>query len=226
MAITEQLLLDLTRAQQQIRDLDSEIDSLLQPVTVPVDIDAGAAVTELRRDLSQVDATIDLDVDGLAEVGRARREAGILADEFSDARREADRVADEARRIKTEVNQANTGLGGFAAGARTLVTTLAAFQGFRTAFNFLSEGVQDSAALAESLNRVNVLFGELSDDVVRFSQNSTAALVLTQREALDAVATFGGLADVVGLTREQSVEFGTTLTDLSADLASFGDTIR
>jgi hypothetical protein len=41
---------------------------------------------------------------------------------------------------------------------------------------------------------------------------------------LDAVGTFAGLANVVGLTREESVEFGTTLTDLAADLASFGDT--
>lgn len=224
MAITEQLLLDLTRAQQQIRDLDNEIDSLLQPVTVPVDIDAGGAVTELRRDLSNVDATIDVDVDGLAEVGRASREAGILADEFEEARREADRVADEARRIKNEVNDAGDGVGSFATKARGLVGALAAFEGLRQTLRFIGEGVQDSAALTESLNRVDVLFGNLADSVVTFSQESTAALVLTQREALDAVATFGGLANTVGLTQREAVEFGTTLTDLSADLASFGDT--
>lgn len=224
MAVTEQLILDLSRAQAQIRDLDRELDSLLQPVTVPVELDASDDIARLRRDLSSVDATVDIDVSGLQAIDEAADDANRLEQEFSEARAEAAKVADQAERVKRELRAADNATVGFAGRVGQIATALAAFQGARAAFDFLSAGVQDAAALGESINRINILFGDLSGEIISFSENSTAALVLTQRELLDAVGTFAGLANVVGLTREESVEFGTTLTDLAADLASFGDT--
>ena len=88
--------------------------------------------------------------------------------------------------IKREVNDAGDGVTSFASKARGLVGALAAFEGLRQTFRFIAEGVQDAAALGESLNRINVLFGDLGSEIIDFSENSTAALVLTQREALDA----------------------------------------
>jgi hypothetical protein len=224
MAVTEQLILDLSRAQAQIRDLDRELDSLLKPVQVPVELDASDDIARLRRDLASVDATVDIDVSGLQAIDEAADDANRLEQEFSQARAEAAKVADQADRIKRELREADNATVGFGGRVGEIATALAAFQGARAAFDFLSEGVQDAAALGESINQVNVLLGESAASVIAFSESSNAALVLTQQEVLAAVGRFAGLANTVGLTQDQAATFGTTLTDLAADLASFKDT--
>ncbi len=224
MAVTEQVILDLSRAQAQIRDLDREFQTLAAPITVDVQLDADDDITRLRRDLSNVDATVDIDVTGLQAIDEAADDANRLEREFSQARAEADKVADQAERVKRELREADRASRGFGAGLKSAVVALGGFAALRGAFSFVAQGVQDFASTGESISRIGVLFGDLADNAIRFSESSTAGLALTQREALDAIATFGGLAQVVGLNQEAALEYGTTLTSLAVDLASFGDT--
>jgi hypothetical protein len=75
--------------------------------------------------------------------------------------------------------------------------------------------------LAETKNKVSVVFGSMSDDVMKWSANSDRALGLSQQKALDAVGTFGAMGDSAGLSADQNLKWSKSLVHLSSDWSSF-----
>lgn len=77
--------------------------------------------------------------------------------------------------------------------------------------------------LDESMNKVNVVFGDSADAVVKFSENAATALGISQARALEATGTFGNLFVTMGLGQEDAASMSTELAQLAADLASFNN---
>lgn len=75
--------------------------------------------------------------------------------------------------------------------------------------------------LSETKNKVNVVFGSMSEDVMRWSQTSDRALGLSQQKALDAVGTFGAMADSAGMSAAENIKWSQSLVQLSSDWSSF-----
>jgi hypothetical protein len=77
--------------------------------------------------------------------------------------------------------------------------------------------------LDETKNKVNVVFGSMSADVLAWSENSATALGQSQEQALAAAATYGNLFVAMGLGQGPAADMSTSLVGLASDLASFNN---
>ena len=81
--------------------------------------------------------------------------------------------------------------------------------------------IKFASDMQESLNKVNVAFGESATQVVNWSKNSVNSMGLASGSALEFASTFGDMATSMGLSQSASVSMSTSLVQLGADLASF-----
>jgi len=73
----------------------------------------------------------------------------------------------------------------------------------------------------ESLNKVNVSFGESSKEVQAFAKTTIDSFGIAEGSALDMAALFGDMGTSMGLTQKQAAGMSTSLVGLAGDLASF-----
>lgn len=84
--------------------------------------------------------------------------------------------------------------------------------------------VESASNLEETKNKVAVLFGDMSDEMLAWSQNSATAFGQSQQAALDGAATFATFGSAADLAGEDLANFATQNTELASDLASFFNT--
>jgi hypothetical protein len=77
--------------------------------------------------------------------------------------------------------------------------------------------------LGESMSKVKVVFGDASDAVVKWSEDSATAFGMSQQQALEAVGTYGNLFSAFGVGAQESGKMSKSLVGLAADLASFNN---
>ena len=85
------------------------------------------------------------------------------------------------------------------------------------------EAVNAASDMEESLSKVGVVFGDLSDEVVAWSETSAESFGLSQQAALEAAGTFGNLFTAMNLPADAAAEMSTELVQLAGDLASFNN---
>ena len=90
--------------------------------------------------------------------------------------------------------------------------------GAATAFTGMFKAASD---LNENLNKTDVVFGELSDDVTAWSKTTLDSFGIAQSSALEMASYFGDMATSMGLTNEQAAEMGKQLVGRAGDMASF-----
>jgi hypothetical protein len=86
------------------------------------------------------------------------------------------------------------------------------------------DSVKSASDLTESMSKVEVIFGEVSAEIVQFSKIASRNLGLSQKAALDAASTFAVFGKGAGLTGKELTKFSKDLTTLSSDFASFFNT--
>src|SRR3990172_9582882 len=83
--------------------------------------------------------------------------------------------------------------------------------------------VKAASDLEETRNKVSVVFGEMSEDVLAWGEDSAQAFGQSKQQALEAARTFGNLFTSMGLGKDKSAEMSKGLVELAADLASFNN---
>lgn len=73
----------------------------------------------------------------------------------------------------------------------------------------------------ESLNKVNVAFGQASGEVREFAKTTLQQFGIAQGTALDMAALFGDMSTSMGLSVDAAADLSTSLVGLAGDLASF-----
>lgn len=96
-------------------------------------------------------------------------------------------------------------------------------QGTRAAAGLIIDSVDAAGDLSESINKVNVVFGESAAAVQKWSEGSATAFGQSRQQALEAVGTFGNLFDAMGMAEAQTGDMATSLVELASDLASFNN---
>jgi uncharacterized membrane protein len=81
--------------------------------------------------------------------------------------------------------------------------------------------VKLASDLEEANNKVEVAFGSSSDKIKKWAETSIDKMGLAKGQALDSAALYGDMATGMGLSQEKAASMAMTLTQLSADLASF-----
>jgi len=89
---------------------------------------------------------------------------------------------------------------------------------------FLNDAAGKASDLEEAQSKVNVVFGEGSDQVTKWAEGSAEGFLLSKSAALEAAGTYGNLFQAFGIGRESATEMSTTLVELAADMASFNNT--
>lgn len=83
--------------------------------------------------------------------------------------------------------------------------------------------VDAASDLDESMNKVNVVFGESAQAVIDFSSTAATELGMSQQAALEAAGTFGNLFVSMGMGVGPAEDMSTGLVQLAADLGSFNN---
>ena len=94
----------------------------------------------------------------------------------------------------------------------------------RKGVGLLKESVGLASDLAETSSKVGEVFGKNAAGIKKWAANSNAALVSTEKSVLDVVSGFNILLGNKGVNGQQGRKMSKTLTNLSADLASFFNT--
>ena len=81
--------------------------------------------------------------------------------------------------------------------------------------------VKSFSDLQETLNKVDVSFGNQSTTVKAWAQDSIKSMGLARQSALDATALFGDMGTGMGQTQAEASKMSMGLTQLGADMASF-----
>jgi hypothetical protein len=227
MAIREELVFDLSQALSQLDDLERQLDALIQPIVIPVDVETDQALDQLRRDIRAADADdidIDVDVDGVARA----------EDEFEELRREVDKTDDELRKVERQAKATGDdleragkkGKGAFSGLTRGVLAFGAALGGIaalRGLIGFFGDAIDSASDLEESTSKAQVVFGSFFDDIQRFSTTAPQALGLANSAALEFTGTFGNLFVALGLSQQAAADLAPEIVQLGADLASFNN---
>jgi hypothetical protein len=86
------------------------------------------------------------------------------------------------------------------------------------------KGVQAASDLAETVSKVQQIFGASSSEIESWAGNAATSLGQSKQQALDAAATFATFGRSAGMSGENLVAFSTKFTGLATDLASFNNT--
>lgn len=73
----------------------------------------------------------------------------------------------------------------------------------------------------ETLNKVDVVFGESAKHVREWAKTSLTSMGLASQSAMDAAALYGDMGTSMDIPQAKAAEMSMSLTQLSADLASF-----
>lgn len=73
----------------------------------------------------------------------------------------------------------------------------------------------------ESMNKVQVAFGDAAQSVLAWSDSTLTSIGLAKGTALDMAALYGDMATSMGYSQEAAADMSKTLVNLAADLASF-----
>ena len=85
------------------------------------------------------------------------------------------------------------------------------------------DAVNAASDLAETQNKVGVIFGQSSEQMLAFADDAVTALGQTREQALEGAATFAQFGKSAGISGQSLVDFSSELVTLSADLASFNN---
>lgn len=75
--------------------------------------------------------------------------------------------------------------------------------------------------LNENMNKTEVVFGDLSDEITAWSKTTLNSFGIAQSSALEMSSYFGDMATSMGLTTEQAAAMGKELVGRAGDMASF-----
>lgn len=85
----------------------------------------------------------------------------------------------------------------------------------------LTAAVKSAGDFVETLGKTDVVFDEMTDSVMSWSENAIDAMGMAQSTALEMASTYSDMASGMGIVSAESASMSMNLTQLAADIASF-----
>ena len=164
---------------------------------------ATKTVIDLRKTIAGLGSVLKTAVAGFGALGAAAVNA---------TRKAASAALSLGRSVASAASRIASSVALLAVGAAVAITGL------------LASTIKPASDLAETANKIAVVFEDSADAVNRFAADAAIGFGMTRQAVLDAAATFGVFGRSAGLTGEDLSDFSTELVGLSADLASFYNT--
>lgn len=125
--------------------------------------------------------------------------------------------------VTDDAKKASGGIDGLSKSMKQMALAAAAAFSIQAAKQFFKESIDAASDLNESLSKVQVVFGENSAAVIKWSQTAATAMGMSQQQAAEAAGTYGNLFRSFGLTNDTATKMSTTMVQLASDLASFNN---
>lgn len=221
---TAELELEVARALQSVDRIEAALRRTAQGFSVQL----GQALDQLTGRDVRVDATVDVDDSQLRllddeqiAVTAAVDDSGVdeLTSSLGQAEQAADGLEAEVREVDRATDAAGQRTDQFAGAWRRVGAVIAGIGIGRV----LRETVSAASDLEESTSKVTAVFGESTDEILRFGETSATTMGLANQEALEFAGTFGNLFRAIGLTEEAAADLSPRVLTLGADLASFNN---
>lgn len=84
----------------------------------------------------------------------------------------------------------------------------------------LYSAAQSASDLSEAINVTGLVFDDAAESIVAWSKSSATALGQSQKAALEAASTFGGLLKNLGFTTSEAAALSPQLVELASDMGS------
>jgi hypothetical protein len=125
--------------------------------------------------------------------------------------------------IDDNVKTASTGMSKFSDNIKKVGAAMGvAFAGAQVV-NFAKQSIMAASNMAESMSKVNVVFGDTAQGVIDFSNTAAEKMGMSSQAALEAAGTYGNLFQALGVNKTASQEMSVGLVQLAADLGSFNN---
>ena len=132
------------------------------------------------------------------------------------------RITGDASKLVSALKQANTNVSAFGTAMKNAGRNLSIGLTLPLAVAG-GAAIKFASSFEESMNKVNVSFGNSKQQVKDFAQTTLQQFGIAEGSALDMAALFGDMATSMGLTRPAAADMSTSLVGLAGDLASFKD---
>lgn len=129
--------------------------------------------------------------------------------------------ADVMVRFLADTSQVDKGVSSMGSTLKSFGRGLTTFIGGAALGSFARDAVDAANNMAESVNKVNVVFGKGAGAIRKFTDSAAQNLGLSRQAALDAAGAYGNMFTQLGLTTDQAVSMSKGMLTLTADIASF-----
>jgi hypothetical protein len=126
--------------------------------------------------------------------------------------------------VDDNVKKASGGMSNFVGNLKKVGAAMGATFAASQVAAFAKESIMAASNMAESLSKVQVVFGEGAAEVEAFGKSAAQNLGISNQAALEAAGTYGNLFQAFGLGQGESQKMSTSLVQLAADMASFNNT--
>jgi len=89
------------------------------------------------------------------------------------------------------------------------------------AMSTIGTSISDASDMSETVSKINTLFGDDSNDILKWSEKSATGMGLSKQAALDAVGSIGNMFMQLGAGKKDAAQSSQSMTQLAADIASF-----
>jgi hypothetical protein len=90
--------------------------------------------------------------------------------------------------------------------------------------SFAKDTVMAASNMAESVSKIEVVFGEGSEAVKKWGASAAENMGISNQAAIEAAGTYGNLFQAFGMGQGPAQEMSTSLVQLASDMASFNNT--
>lgn len=135
-----------------------------------------------------------------------------------------DGFKNEIGKVKTEVDGLNKDIGNKMKSIGSSMTSVGKTMTAAVTLPIAAAGgaaVKLASDYKESLNKVDVAFGNSSKQVIAFGDTALKSFGMSKGTALEMTSVFGDMGTSLGLSQEAAANMSTTLAGLAGDLSSF-----
>lgn len=142
----------------------------------------------------------------------------LITAETRGLRNELNSVRRQLNTVNRDVTRATSGM---TAAFKKLGIVIASALAVKKLFDFGKASIELASDLTEVQNVVDVTFGQMSQEINAWSKSTLEDFGLSELSAKKYSSTLGAMMKSSGLAGEQMKDMSKTLTELSADMASF-----
>ena len=203
-----------------LEEIETQINAIKTKIaelkTANIDGKNNSAIEKLQKELAELTNKYE---SVKTSVSDTRRKMDSAATSVEKNAQKFDRLGREIAETTANTGKLKTAMGGL----KSILTKIGSLIGIYKLFGFLKDAVNVASSLQEVQNVVDTVFGNMSQTIEDFANNTAKNFGLTQLQAKKFSGTFGSILGSLGIHGENLTKMSTNLSKLAGDLASFNN---